>query len=238
MVKKIVLNENSPCYLQNKTTKKPVKKFGLLPFKEMEIVININNERVVIDGGSIQQLYGDQYIANIGDHRFIFDDTYQNILTKAGYIVYQNYDKQREYDKEAGTVMRRKIFEKLQATSVVQNSKMVKENSSSLVVITEKDNYEYTLLLCTVNTIVNKNHQRKDNFLPFYPYSKDMDKYGTIYLGIFAKRKDNGVNIDNTERFIGADSFEQQILSEIGPDEFHYVNLQIKNRQILFCDDM
>jgi hypothetical protein len=45
--------------------------------------------------------------------------------------------------------------------------------------------------------IVKMNQERKINSLPFYPFSKSMDNYGTIYVAIYCKKMGN-TNIKST----------------------------------------
>ena len=96
--------------------------------------------------------------------------------------------------------------------------------------VDEVNGFNYKIRFNTVDEIVAKNLNRKDNSLSFYPFNKQMDKFGTIYISIFAEKRNSHANLRN--RFNVPDSIIKALIYSLGTD-YHYISLPIKN-QILF----
>lgn len=147
-----------------------------------------------IAGGYIKAVYdGEEYIFDDG-HRF------ESVLL--GYLVYKDYDIQNITDKEEGVTLRTNLYDEITSKcSIYNNLKQI-----------SKDGTDYVLSIDTINNIVSKNQQRKDKGKKIFPFIKSMDKYGTFYVSIFSKcRDDIKTKIDST-------SIIDEILSNLGSD--------------------
>ena len=65
------------------------------------------------------------------------------------------------------------------------------------------------------------------------PFDKKMDKYGTLYMSIFAEKINNNT-VKN--KFAYADLIIKDLIMTLGAD-YHYTSLPIKN-QILYCPEL
>lgn len=196
-------------------------------------ILTVNAEKIKIENGS------NQIVVDYNDDRFIIDDGYQDMLIKAGYIVYKNYDTENIYDKDEGVAIRSSILSTIEdklkilyQNGVLRYMDSFSEKTDSEIMHSVViDNYRYTIILDTVNNIVSKNQNRKDNNLPFYPFLKQMDKYGTIYLSIFAQRTHRIKNEDGNTKFKQADTIVKELMKLTGPD-YCFSNQNIKRRLI------
>ena len=57
---------------------------------------------LTVNGDNITEEYGGDIIVQYNNDKFIIDDGYQPVLLKAGYMIYQNYDIDKLYDKSTG----------------------------------------------------------------------------------------------------------------------------------------
>lgn len=199
----------------------------------LKLVIKLEDSVLAVDADKIKMEYGNQLVVDYNDEKFIIDDGYQNILIKAGYVVYKDYDKDNIFDKEEGTETRNKVLNYIRKSinNVLSINDSYHDNNSEFIVTYNSDNYQYTIVLETVNSIVSKNQIRKDNSLPFYPFLKQMDKYGTVYISIFAQKLERVNNEVYNIKFKHADNFIKQLMIEAGSD-YHFANQLIKRRLI------
>lgn len=145
----------------------------------------------------------------LGD-KYIIDDGYQDLLIRTGYIVQDYYDSEYVMDKDKGIEIRNKLLNSiyLALRSYYKEDtalKDIKKTSNSISFNFNTNSFHYTVYIDTVNTLVNKNQQRKMDELPFYPFIKNMDKYGTMYVSIFCQKTQETDNV--TEKYSGAEMF-------------------------------
>lgn len=186
----------------------------------------------------IIQEYGGQVAIYYCDDKFIIDDGYQDVLINAGYIVYKNYDVEKEPDKEKGYSIRNKIISDIRdAIDQIGEHESISDveysGDQSRFKITCDDDFEYTFSFNTVNSIVNKNQIRKNNSLPFYPFSKKMDKYGTVYLSVFARKKRALDEFKGKEKYNVSKEHIDFIMNSLG-DDYHYDAQNIKRRLLMY----
>jgi hypothetical protein len=129
------------------------------------------------------------YIDDDDGNRYMFDDGYEDLLVSAGYVVLNDYDKNL-VDKVDGISIQNDILNGINSaisdldfnTRYISNSKYSEWKMSN-------NFYDFTIRAISVDYVVRMNEKRKINDLPYYPYIKGMDKYGTVYLCCFAKLK-------------------------------------------------
>lgn len=176
---------------------------------------------------SVSMAYGGQIVLSAEKEKYIINDGFRNELVKAGYIILDDYDK-RKFDgsQKDGDALRDRILVQVQDCLAMYNQP---DNCSESESWTESDSYHYTLKVDTVEDIVKFNHVRKDNGLTYYPFHRDMDKYGTVYLSIFAIKQTVGEPTENKSAF--ADGLIRDIMLELG-SSYHYISCPIKGMVI------
>lgn len=150
----------------------------------------IDDKEIIIPSSSIKEQYaGMLYIDDDDGNRYMFDDGYEDLLVSAGYVVLNDYDKNL-VDKVDGISIQNDILNGINSaiseldfnTRYISNSKYSEWKMSN-------NFYDFTIRAISVDYVVRMNEKRKINDLPYYPYIKGMDKYGTVYLCCFAKLK-------------------------------------------------
>lgn len=237
MITKLIKLDQKNNFLFNSKTDEFVDKYDH-ENPDLKLVIKLDDDSILtVNAEKIKIGYGNQIVVDYNDTRFIIDDGYQDILIKAGYIVYMNYDTENILDREVGIEVRDDIHSRVvdSITNVLLNDLNVSydtdNNSNDSTLIFIKDNYQYTVVVDTINSIVSKNQERRDNSLPFYPFTKDMDKYGAMYISIFAKKIAKIENDVANTKYKTADELIKNIILKVGP-EYHYVNQRITKRLI------
>jgi hypothetical protein len=91
------------------------------------------------------------------------------------------------------------------------------------------DNFTYIINFNTVNNIVAKNQKRKEKSLPFFPFDKEMDKYGTIYVTVYAQKKKKLSQEEGNNKFILADDLLFKMIKHMG-DDYKYSPITISKR--------
>ncbi|MBR6289277.1 MAG: hypothetical protein IKR19_08080 [Acholeplasmatales bacterium] len=233
MTKSIKL-DNEKNYLIDRNTGSLIKRFDK-DNKDIQLVIQLDDSTLVVDNENINVEYGDQVVVRYNDDLFIIDDGYQPTLIKAGYIVYKNYDEEKILDREKGMDRLNEIMS-LAHNKVI--STMDERDDDNIYIDEEKyheysfssNGFKYFIKLNTVTSIVTKNQLRKDNSLPFYPFDKCMDKYGTIYISIFAQKIED--EVENSKKYDEANDFVKVLLLNMGPD-YHFIPQLIKRRIIM-----
>ena len=157
---------------------------------------------------------GDLYV-NIKNEKFIIDDGWRSELIRSGYIIYKNYDEEMIEDAEEGikikNLNRDNLIEALSKAHINgQEISPFRWKFSTL-----KDEFEYIFYIDSLSAIVNKNQTRKLNNLPFYPFIRNMDKYGCVYISVFAKRKHQS---DNEPSMNFIDGIIARIIKLLGDD--------------------
>lgn len=147
-----------------------------------------------LEDGSILHIPSDK----IYNMKFQYKDSIYHIvdkptkfkLIKCGYIIKNNYDTIRQFDNMQGLQDRKELFERIQ--NVLENSTFCTSKFSirGINITTEFEEVKniYQINVDSINSIVNRNQENKIKKLPFYPFDKNMDKYNTAYLSIFADR--------------------------------------------------
>lgn len=187
------------CYFYNSTTDTKSDKFIESPdtslfYNDTIIDVNLDTRTNVIVG------------KDSNGSTYVIDDGYRNMLLRAGYIVYKNYDEIQVTDKNDGP----RIHDEL--ISILHEA--IRKSFPDLDITIddlfngyelEKDGYKFTILLNHNVDIVKKNQERKINGLQFYPFDKRMDNYGTLYIMIYCQKiadqessaKSNIILVDN-----------------------------------------
>lgn len=225
-------------YITDKLTGEIIDKYDPSN-KNVELTIKLPESTLKVDGNYILQQYGGNIIVQYDNDRFIIDDGYQNTLIKCGYIVYKQYDNKKVSDKYEGDKIRTMIIDNIRQLlpeisekynkpgTLIPATLKYNANESILHLGDDNDHFSYMIKFNTVNFIVNKNHIRKDNDLAFYPFDKSMDKYGTIYVSVFAKKNFKVVN--DPDKYTLPDTAIKDLVFSLGRD-YHFTSLPIKNR--------
>lgn len=232
----VILKINNLNKFFDSETKEELKKYSatnknlIFRFKDYK-----TKDMVIIPADKIKIKYGGSISFEYNNENYIIDDGYRDILAKAGYLVLDNYDIMRFPDQELGNEMK-KILLKL-IRSYYPDSAIIKfVENSTVEVMAESKNFFYTIKFWSVQNLVNINEQRMENKLPCYPFDKNMDKYCTIFVAIFAKKKDDASEITAISKELETKTIVKQIQSFIDDSlidhTIKFVNLNNKKRII------
>lgn len=203
--------------------------------QNLQLVIQLDNSELEVDATNIKKDFGDQIVVKYNNDLFIIDDGFQPILIKCGYVVSGNYD-QEMYNGNDGLELTNSIFLDVMngLRTYIQNTpnyiiEQLDDEKRRMIQFTS-EGYRFYVSVHSVSAIVSKNQLRKDNSLPFYPFDKKMDKYGTVYLNIFAEKIDTEVKPDI--KYTIANTIVKHTLLNMGP-QYHFVPQIVKRRIIL-----
>jgi hypothetical protein len=237
MVKNVKVNNGSNYYFDT-STNDVVKKFDPNNKNHALVVKMEDGSSLMIEHDKIIKQYGGFYYFDYDEDRYMINDENNDILIRAGYIVLDNYDNIFIEDKEEGLKIRNDIFDNIRNSifKELDNNKYSIDNKekTKIKIIFLNGSFKYTVYINTINNIVNKNQNRKANNLPFYPFNKNMDKYGTLYCSIFCEKQVFD-NVDNHLSYKLADEFISEfinILNADTPSKYHFSPLIIKRRLI------
>lgn len=241
MIKSVKLNEDN--FIVDTEKHEIVKKYDPTN-PNLNIVITLEDgSMLLVESYEIKEQYPGSYYFDYNGDRYFIDDDYQDCLIRCGYVVLDDYNNKLELDKDAGIKIRNDLMNKIKNVS----SKFKTDSYDSVTIDSNlmnevkvqfyKKGYKFTVYFSTINNIVTKNQQRKLNELPFFPFDKGMDKYGTIYVSIFCKKIDD---IEfNHDRYHIADDFIMKFIKELSDEyedhKFQYSHLLIKRKIINYA---
>lgn len=191
-------------------------------------VVNIMKEEIHFDEGTI-------FFDHDSNH-YVVDDGYRNTMIRAGYLVYQDYD-ERFSDKKEGKDLRRSIRAALVSLLGLGNPYIVYQFEITDMVPIENDGFEvyiesdicfYTVVFDTVTGVVAKNQKRKEKGLSFFPFLKNMDKNGTLYVSIFMQNKTVKELKEDIPK-INPDQFIDALIEGLGED-YKYVPIKLSKK--------
>ncbi len=179
--------------------------------------------------------------------KYIINDGYQNNLIRAGYIVMNNYDIINIEDRKAGIKLRddnidliyealRWYFNDMSYQGVPVNVSQDTIDSIRMTFI--KDGVRFNILINTINCIVGKNQKRKSISLPYYPFRKDMDKYGCLYISVFAEKMESITPEQDHKKYMNAQEIIEDIvrivnlynMNKKSINKFKYIPLIVRKR--------
>ena len=194
------------------------------PDMNLDLVLTLNKSKLNIDKDSIIREYGGNLVVRYLNDKYIIDDGYQSTLVKAGYIVYKNYDTEYIDDYNFGVEVRRNIIDDLRY-ALKELDYFFEVNNLETECVLIINGFEYKIKFETVGSIVAKNNKRRDNNLIYYPFDKAMDKFGTMYISIFAEKIDG----KEKNKYEFPNNFIQKLICVLGL-EYHFVSVPIKGR--------
>ena len=171
--------------------------------------------------------YGGYIVAKVDGNNETIDYPYYNRLVKAGYVVFRDYDKERIHVSEGYSIRAEVLHTVLEAIRT-----LIKEYNATVdgnTFILDSDEGTYTVYIDTVDNMVTKNMSRRDNNLKYFPYDKEVDRFGCVYLAIFeepSKLEKDGKAF--------ATSFVKKLIGML--PEYHFNNLPVKSR-IIYTED-
>lgn len=193
----------------------------------LQLHLKLKDYDLDVDASLIVQEYGGQIVYQNNQDKYIIDDGFQNTLVKCGYIVFKNYDTERIEDVNTGNLVRDSLINKIRRALIsLDYDNTIETSVNETLMRINTNNYSFMFRFDTVSNIVTKNYKRKDNSLKYYPFDKSMDKYGTIYVSIFAEKLVDG---SDNDRFKIPSEVIKDLVKELGL-EYHYVSLPIKGR--------
>lgn len=151
-----------------------------LHFEDDEFNMELASKDIHID------ICGNIYF-ELNDVKYIIDDGYRNVMIRAGYIVRDQYDKEKNkiMDKGLGLMIQAKTIKDLHS---LEGFGMVNDVGDDTFTQNFQDDFIFKISYTSIDNLVNINQTRKINKQPFYPFDKKMDKYGTYFMCIYAER--------------------------------------------------
>lgn len=234
-------------FAKDKDSKIRIQKYDPKEYPNLVFLTRLEDHSLlIVPADKINQRCGGQISFEYGNDKYFIDDGYRDNLVRAGYIVLNDYDLVENHinDINLGINIRDKIkevavrsLEKLEENELFFFNDFQEQPSEiHATFMNQEKTLWYTVYINTVNSIVNKNQQRKANQLPFYPFDKKMDKYGTFYISIFCERIsekpiDSKSKYENATEFI-AKLIEQMNRSAANSDQYRFSILPIKRKLI------
>jgi hypothetical protein len=226
----------------------PQKKF--LPDDERQSlrVVLKDDSAVIIGHDMIHEEYGGHLSFVFDGIKYIVDDGYRNSLARAGYIVFQNYDNEKEYNYNNGQALNEKIFDDIREASAVIEKEISEDSSkftsfsyrsagSQYSAVLSDGIYKYTVDIVTNSDIVAKNRKRKINNLSFYPFEKNMDRYGTVYMAIYCEKIFSIVDehvVPKYYKYNVCDDIVKLYINHL--HEYHYDQMEITRHIVKYTD--
>lgn len=179
-------------------------------------LLTVDKDRIKFENG--------QVVFEFNNDKYIVDDGYQDLLIRAGYIVMDDYDVENIEDKDFGAKLRHIFLTKVKnicnkLTDLFDIEEVKLTNFKGIKIVYTQDGFRYTVYFDTINSIVNKNQQRKIDNLPFYPFLKGMDKYGTLYVSVFCKKISDEEDAHTLNKYINGEKFVTEFIRYINFEE-------------------
>lgn len=247
MIKVIKIGGNKN-YFIDKATNEYIKKYDSTN-PNLVLVTKMDDGSILnIDYLEIKTDEGNQIYFEYGPDKYIIDDGYQNQLIRAGYLILNNYDEENILDKDKGVNLRKantkRIREVLQCLATKKNNegnielkRFDTHNPNNIILEFCISGFQYTFCIDTINGIVDKNQQRKLYQLPFYPFMKQMDKYGTFYISIFCKEIDEdheALEFQSLDRYDIGEKFLIEFINEMNKvesnDSYRFTRVIVRKR--------
>lgn len=152
---------------------------------------------------------------------YLVDDGYNPLLIRAGYIVKNEYDTIKSAKKFKDNIIERDEFRKRVIDTVKSNMdhSNFKENDNagrfSWSMIDK--GYKFTFVTDVIDNLIRYNQQRKELDLPFYPFLKTMDNFGTLYFRVFCEKvfSENEVDINDDIRLEIAEDYINKLILKL-----------------------
>lgn len=191
MIKIIKLDPSSESYIYSKSTNNKISK---LDYNNNDLMIHISDKdlgELTFSMEDVCKQYGGLYYIEHNNDKLLLDDGYYDVLCRAGYLVLGDYDK-AFLNKEEGQEILKKIQQDVSegilkmVDDYLPENMFLQDSTDSSITINSLY-YSYSIYIEPITSIIAENQKRKLNDLPYYPYQKDMDKYGTFYVRSFIK---------------------------------------------------
>ena len=225
----MVLKTNSTCYFVCDITHEESIKYIDSPKLSLKYLDSKTGEYKTLENVYIDNRTNVIVGKDENGSTYVIDDGYRNSMIRAGYMVYKNYDEIQCTDKAEGNVIHEKLLDYI-SNAILDYDGDVKvfgytdsapfEYADTYYL--EKSGYRFTIKLYNNFQIVKINQDRKINGLQFYPFDKNMDNYGTLYVSIYCQ-KIKETDIKNT-------TISDGILKHIidSTEDIKFVSMDIK----------
>lgn len=209
----VKVGPNKKSYFYDSTDNRVL--YGFTPSENCMLKLDLVDSQKLFGADEIKtDRSGDLYV-NIGDQKVIVDDGWRSELIRSGYIVYKNYDQEMIEDNATGLQIKNDIRSDLVKAFVECNLNAQEILPFRFKFTIVRNEFEYIFYIDPQSAIVNKNQIRKINNLPFYPFIRNMDKYGCVYISVFAKRKYQSEN-ESSKNFV--DAKIAKLIKSLGED--------------------
>ena len=146
-----------------------------------------NGSKVSVNISDIMIQTGGQITFNYNGQKYIIDDGYRDTLVSAGYLCL-DIDKDPE-DTNSQQDLKKVIFDTIKSTVQSMNFNECICNSSRIMVIENSSiGYKFTIVIESINKMIEQNLKRQALNLPMYPTERDISKVSSLYFRVFAKK--------------------------------------------------
>jgi hypothetical protein len=182
---------------------------------------------VYLDGKAIRESYG-SLIFNFNNEEFTLDDGFRDKSIKYGYIVLNDYSDFNCCVKQSTPKDQDNLFTDLKRSVENLGYKLEElEENEEYQVIINSDTYRYTFNFSSIKRLVEKNKSRKDLNLTYLPYDDRYDRYGSVYMSIYAKRTED----TTLQKYTDINKVVNKIIEGMCNDENIYSFHSIRNNK-------
>ena len=193
------------------------------PASNLSLIITMDDGSVLkVDNSQIYQQIDGQIIVNYSSDRYLIDDGYQDNLIGSGYIILNNYDTEHIVDAEIGVKTRNQFYDYINKCAKLFSDPeyeidqvFTAKNNQNIFIKFHNSEFDYTCSIDTINNIVTKNQIRIKESLPLFQFVKDMDKYGTMYVSMFCKRREDAPDVNHKKKYYYGNHFIRKFVDSL-----------------------
>jgi hypothetical protein len=172
-----------------------------------------SNKQITVPAEYIKLDTSGMITFNNRDVKYIIDDGYRDTLVKVGYILADNYDEsclddiilaeelqdriKRQYSRALEYI--EKFYDDGQ---IILDEYGAPKTKTDVYKIRRTDHtfsitlrgWKENIVACPISKVIEVNVDRKNSNQPFYPYDKDVNKYGALFLVVYAEKQKEGAD--------------------------------------------
>ena len=180
---------------------------------DLYFIYEEDNKQITVKSNKIHLDASGMITFSNGDIKYIIDDGYRDMLVKVGYIVADNYDEEYLDDiilaEELQDHIRRQYSRALEYVERfyddgqrILDDQGVPKSKTDVYRISRTDHafsitlrgWKENIVACPISKVIEVNVDRKNNNQPYYPYDKDINKYGALFLAVYAEKQKEGAD--------------------------------------------
>lgn len=209
---------------------------------DLSLVFEDEDKQMIVPADQIDLDQCGNIFFELDDTKYIIDDGYRNMLVKAGYIIADEYDKDK-FNDITGTedllgIIRTDFCNALESIEkYYDDGQLVLGDDGQMK--TKKDLYDISrsdhsfsittrgwkenLVACPISKVIDVNIERKINSQSYYPYDNTIDKYSALFIAVYGEKQRE--DAESSARFKIPESIIRQILKVMNENqkEINYI---------------